>query len=63
MESHSDSVYAQYGALFAAQQHVIDGDLNAAESALNWVLENPKTGIFSSDQFIAKNDIFFVSVK
>ena len=49
MESHSDSVYAQYGALFAAQQHVIDGDLNAAESALNWVLENPKTGIFSGE--------------
>ena len=49
MESHSDSVYAQFGALFAAQQHVIDGDLSAAETALSWVLENPKTGVFSNE--------------
>ena len=49
MGSHSDSVYAQYSALFAAQQHVIDGDLNSAESALTWVIENPQTGIFSGE--------------
>ena len=49
MESHSDSVYAQYGALFASQQHVIGNDLDAAEDALGWILENPQTSIFGDE--------------
>ena len=49
MESHSDSVYAQYGALFASQQHVIGSDLDAAEDALGWILENPQTSIFGDE--------------
>ena len=49
MGSHSDSVYAQYGALFASQQHVIDNNLDLAEDALDWILENPQTGIFSNE--------------
>ena len=49
MESHSDSVYAQYGALFASQQHVIGNDLDAAEDALGWILENPQTSIFGEE--------------
>ena len=49
MESHSDSVYAQYGALFASQQHVIGNDLDAAEDALGWILENPQTSIFDDE--------------
>ena len=48
MESHSDSVYAQYGALFASQQHVTDNNLDAAEEALDWILENPQTGLRTS---------------
>ena len=63
MESHSDSVYAQYGALFAAQQHVIDGDLNAAESALSWVLENPKTGIFSGEDITRGSSLLCSKVR
>ena len=49
MESHSDSVYAQYGALFASQQYVIENNLDAAEEALGWILENPQSGIFRNE--------------
>ncbi len=49
MEFHGDSVYAQYGALFASQQHVINDNLDAAETALDWILENPQTSIFGSE--------------
>ena len=49
MEVHGDTVYAQYGALFAAQQQVANDDLDAAESSLQWILENPLNGLFSSE--------------
>ena len=49
MELHSESVYAQYGALFASQQHVINNNLDAAEVALDWILENPQSSMFGSE--------------
>ena len=44
---YSGSVYALYGALFAAQQLVNANDLDAAEDSLQWVLDNQKNGLFS----------------
>ena len=49
MEFHSESVYAKYGALFASQQHVINNNLDAAEAALDWILENPQSSMFGSE--------------
>ena len=49
MVSHSGSVYAYYGALFAAQQQVSEGNLDAAEEALTWVLQNPQASLFDSE--------------
>jgi len=46
---HSGSIYAQYGALFAAQQHVSDNDLDAAENSLQWIIDNPRGGLFADD--------------
>jgi len=48
--NHSSSVYAMYGALFAAQQHVRNDDLGAAETALQWILDNRKEGMFSATE-------------
>ena len=47
IESHEDTVYAQYGALFAAQQQVANNNLDEAENSLQWILENPRRGFFS----------------
>lgn len=44
---YSGSVYALYGALFAAQQLVNANDLDAAEDSLQWVLDNQQNGLFS----------------
>ncbi|MED6332443.1 MAG: tetratricopeptide repeat protein [Pseudomonadota bacterium] len=44
---YSGSVYALYGALFAAQQLVNANDLDAVEDSLQWVLDNQKNGLFS----------------
>lgn len=44
---YSDSIYAMFGALFAAQQHVRDNDLDAAEASLRWILNNAKSGFFA----------------
>ena len=44
---YSSSVYALYGALFAAQQLVNANDLDAAEDSLQWVLDNQRNGLFS----------------
>ena len=44
---YSGSVYALYGALFAAQQLVNANDLDAAEDSLQWVLDNQRNGLFS----------------
>ena len=46
---HPGSIYAQYGALFAAQQHVSSNDLDAAENSLQWIIDNPLDGLFSDD--------------
>ncbi len=43
---HAKSVYALYGALFAAQQAVNADDLSAAEQELQWVLDNSAGGLF-----------------
>lgn len=44
---HSGSVYALFGSLFAAQQSVAANDLDGAESALQWVLDNRQDGLFN----------------
>lgn len=44
-----DSDYARFGALFEAQQHVELGNLQAAETSLRWVLDNPDTGLLSEE--------------
>lgn len=45
-EEHSNTIYARYSSLFAAQQQVMTGDLDAAEDTLRWIVENPLTGLF-----------------
>ncbi len=45
MEEHPGSAYARYAALFSARQSVLQGDLEAAEEALQWVVDNPSTSI------------------
>jgi predicted negative regulator of RcsB-dependent stress response len=49
ISEHSDSIYSHYGVLFAAQQQVAAGDLNAAEAALQWIVDNPLGGLFVSE--------------
>jgi len=44
--NYSSSVYALYGALFAAQQSVNANDLGAAEEFLQWMLDNRQDGLF-----------------
>lgn len=44
---YSNTIYAQLGALFSAQQSVRNKDLDAAEAALQWILSNQQGGIFS----------------
>lgn len=44
---YAKSIYAKFGALFEAQQHVRNGDMDAAESALQWILDNEQEGLFS----------------
>ncbi|MEX2470365.1 MAG: tetratricopeptide repeat protein [Pseudohongiellaceae bacterium] len=46
---YPNSDYARFGALFGAQQHVELDDLQAAETALRWILDNPKTGLLSDE--------------
>lgn len=44
---YPSSVYALYGALFAAQQSVNASDLGAAEESLQWLLDNRQDSLFS----------------
>ena len=44
---YPSSVYALYGALFAAQQSVTANDLGAAEESLQWMLDNRQDSLFS----------------
>lgn len=44
---YGSSVYAKLGSLFAAQQSVLNDDLDAAETALQWILENEQGGLLS----------------
>jgi len=44
---HAGSIYAAYGSLFSAQQSVRDKDLDGAETALQWILDNQGGGLFS----------------
>jgi predicted negative regulator of RcsB-dependent stress response len=43
---HSGSAYAMFASLFEAQQAVVVNDLDAAESALRWILDNQQSGLF-----------------
>ena len=45
--NYPSSVYALYGALFAAQQSVNANDLGAAEESLQWMLDNRQDSLFS----------------
>ncbi len=45
--NHPSSVYALYGALFAAQQSVNANDLGTAEESLQWMLDNRQDSLFS----------------
>lgn len=48
---HSASMYAMFGSLFAAQQYVATNQLDEAEAALQWILDNQQDGLFNrSDQ-------------
>ncbi len=47
MQEHSETAYARYAALYAAQQYVRQGDMSAAEAALQWVVDNPLSGLFT----------------
>jgi len=47
---HSDTIYAMFGALFAAQQHVSEDNLDAAAASLQWILDNAKDGMFSKTE-------------
>lgn len=49
-EEYPDSVYALFGALFGARLAVDDRDLDTAETELQWLLDNSRTG------FIAPTD-------
>jgi len=44
---HSASTYAKLGSLFAAQQSVLNDDLDAAEVSLQWILDNEQGGLLS----------------
>ncbi len=46
---HANTSYARYASLFAAQQQVIQDDLDAAERSLKWVLENPRQGLLAKE--------------
>ena len=43
---YSDSIYALFASLFDAQQAVRVNDLAAAESSLQWILDNQQSGFF-----------------
>ncbi len=44
---YSDTVYAQLGSLFSAQQAVRNKDLDAAETVLQWILDNEQGGVLA----------------
>ena len=44
---HNGSTYAKLGSLFAAQQFVRNDDLDAAETSLQWILDNEQGGLLS----------------
>ncbi|PCH63420.1 MAG: hypothetical protein COC19_01070 [SAR86 cluster bacterium] len=45
---YANTVYALYGALYAAQQAVQADDLSLAEQELRWLIDNRQEGMFSS---------------
>lgn len=47
-DEHSDTSYARFAALFAAQQQVLQSDLDGAEESLRWILDNPREGLLVS---------------
>lgn len=47
MSEYDNTMYARYAALYAAQQYVRNDDLEAARTALQWVLDNPMDGLFT----------------
>lgn len=47
---YSSSSYALYAALFGARLAVEDGDLSRARQELEWLLDNTRSGLFSSTE-------------
>lgn len=46
---HGGSIYALYASLFSAQQSVRVDDLEAAEQALQWIIDNQPSGAFTEE--------------
>ncbi len=44
---YTETDYARFAALYAAQQYVMLDELGAAEETLRWVLDNPRSGLFT----------------
>lgn len=47
-DEYDSSIYSRYSALMMARLYVQNGDLAGAAAELNWILDNPKLGIFQS---------------
>jgi predicted negative regulator of RcsB-dependent stress response len=54
---YQKSIYAKYAALYMAQFYVGQDDLESAAAELQWVLDNPKLGIFES----AVEELFLIT--
>lgn len=44
---YADTDYARFAAMYAAQQYVAMDELASAEASLRWILDNPRSGLFS----------------
>lgn len=47
-DEFSGSIYSRYSALMMARLYVQNGNLAGAAAELNWILDNPKLGVFQS---------------
>ncbi len=47
-DEFSGSIYSRYSALMMARLYVQNGNLAGAAAELNWILDNPKLGLFQS---------------
>ncbi|MEX2327807.1 MAG: tetratricopeptide repeat protein, partial [Pseudomonadales bacterium] len=59
-ETYTDSVYANFAAMFLAKLAMVDGDYEAADKELSWVLEN---GVDDSLSVIVKTRLAQVKLE